>query len=93
MKEPFGLVSERLNRSAGRRRKYLVGVLTVSGRGWRGVTRGCTVRTTVRDPTHSRAPDLVKRNFTAERPGQLHVADFTYVPLDGGGLGVHRVLH
>lgn len=29
----------------------------------------------------------MKRNFTAERPGQLHVADFTYVPLDGKGFG------
>ena len=55
--------------------------------GWRGVTRARTVRTTVADPAHSRAPDLVKRNFTAQRPGQLHVADFTYVPLDGGGFG------
>ncbi len=55
--------------------------------GWRGVTRARTVRTTTPDPGHSRAPDLVKRNFTAERPGQLHVADFTYVPLDGGGFG------
>ena len=34
-----------------------------------------------------RAPELVKRNFTAGRPGQLHVADSTYVPLDGGGFG------
>jgi transposase InsO family protein len=55
--------------------------------GWRGVTRARTTRTTVPDPAHSRAPDLVNRNFTAERPGQLHVADFTYVPLDGGGFG------
>jgi putative transposase len=55
--------------------------------GWRGITRARTVRTTVADPAHSRAPDLVRRNFTAERPGQLHVADFTYVPLDGGGFG------
>jgi putative transposase len=55
--------------------------------GWRGVTRARTVRTTVPDPAHSRAPDLVKRNFTASRPGQLHVADFTYVPLHGGGFG------
>ena len=45
------------------------------------------MRTTTADPAHSRAPDLVKRDFTAERPGQLHVADFTYVPLDGGGFG------
>ena len=55
--------------------------------GWRGVTRGRQVRTTIPDPANSRAPDLVKRNFTAPRPGQLHVADFTYVPLDGGGFG------
>ena len=54
---------------------------------WRGVTRARTVRTTIPDPAHTRAPDLVQRNFTAERPGQLHVADFTYVPLDGGGFG------
>ncbi len=31
-----------------------------------------------------RAPDLVKRNFKASRPGQLHVADFTYVPMVSG---------
>lgn len=55
--------------------------------GWRGVTRARTTRTTVPDPAHTRAPDLVKRNFKAARPGQLHVADFTYVPLHGGGFG------
>jgi putative transposase len=52
--------------------------------GWRGVTRGRRVRTTVPDPAASRAPDLVRRQFKASRPGQLHVADFTYVPLAGG---------
>jgi len=55
--------------------------------GWRGVTRARTVRTTIPDPAHTRAPDLVHRNFKADRPGQLHVADFTYVPLDGAGFG------
>src|SRR5260221_8209127 len=55
--------------------------------GWRGVTRARTVRTTIPDPAHTRAPDLVQRNFKAGRPGQLHVADFTYVPLHGGGFG------
>ena len=44
-------------------------------------------RTTVPDPAHSRAPDPVKRNFKAGRPRQLHVADFTYVPLGDGGFG------
>ena len=52
--------------------------------GWRGVTRGRRVRTTVPDPAASRAPDLVRRRFKASGPGQLHVADFTYVPLTGG---------
>jgi putative transposase len=55
--------------------------------GWRGVTRARKVRTTIPDPAHMRAPDLVKRNFKASRPGQLHVADFTYVPFHGGGFG------
>jgi putative transposase len=59
--------------------------------GWRGVTRARTTRTTVPDPAHTRAPDLVKRNFKASRPGQLHVADFTYVPMDGGGFGYAAV--
>jgi transposase InsO family protein len=52
--------------------------------GWRGVTRGRRVRTTVADPGAARAPDLVRRQFKASRPGQLHVADFTYVPLVTG---------
>lgn len=52
--------------------------------GWRGVTRGRRVRTTVPDPAAARAPDLVRRQFKASRPGQLHVADFTYVPLASG---------
>jgi putative transposase len=52
--------------------------------GWRGAIRGRRVRTTVPDPAAARAPDLVRRQFRASRPGQLHVADFTCVPLSGG---------
>ena len=52
--------------------------------GWHGRTRGRRVRTTIPDPAASRAPDLVNRQFRAQRPGQLHVADFTYVPLVTG---------
>lgn len=47
--------------------------------GIRGVTRSRKVFTTRPDPAHPRAPDLVKRNFTATRPNQLWVTDFTYV--------------
>jgi putative transposase len=39
------------------------------------------VRTTVADPAAERAPDLVKRCFTAARPDQLWVAEVTYVPM------------
>jgi putative transposase len=56
----------------------------MAAHGWRGVTRARTVRTTVADPAASRAPDLVRRQFTAAAPGKLHVADFTYVPMVSG---------
>lgn len=48
--------------------------------GLQGVVRGRSVRTTVPDSTAAeRADDLVERQFKAERPNQLWVADFTYV--------------
>jgi transposase InsO family protein len=50
-------------------------------KGWRGATRARKVRTTIADPAAERAPDLVKRQFTAACPDQLWVADFTYVPM------------
>ena len=56
--------------------------------GWRGNVRGPRkIRTTVPGPADPRAPDLVNRDFAAQRPGQLLVCDFTYVPLAGGGFG------
>jgi hypothetical protein len=55
--------------------------------GWRGITRARTVRTTVADPAAARASDLVNRCFTTDRPDALWVADFTYVPMAGGGFG------
>ena len=45
--------------------------------GIRGVTRSKTTITTRSDKSSSRAPDLVKRQFRAERPNQLWVCDFT----------------
>jgi putative transposase len=52
--------------------------------GWRGASRAKKIRTTTRDPAASRAPDLVNRHFHAERPDELWVADFTYVPMEIG---------
>jgi putative transposase len=41
--------------------------------------RGKPWRTTISDPAATRAPDLVDRDFTASRPDELWVADFTYL--------------
>ena len=46
--------------------------------GIRGASRAKKRFTTKSDASHVRAPDLVKRNFTAARPDALWVADFTY---------------
>ena len=42
------------------------------------------VFTTISDPDAVRAPDLVNRNFTANRPNALWVTDLTYVPTRTG---------
>jgi len=47
--------------------------------GVKGVVRDKKRITTTSDSEQKRAPDLVKRKFTATRPNQLWVADFTYV--------------
>ena len=47
--------------------------------GIRGATRSKMTITTRPDKSSTRAPDLVKRRFRAERPNQLWVCDFTYV--------------
>jgi transposase InsO family protein len=48
--------------------------------GLRGAVRGRAWKTTTQgDPTAARPGDLVVRQFTATRPNQLWVADFTYV--------------
>ena len=41
--------------------------------------RGRPWRTTKPDPDAQRRPDLVERDFTASRPGELWVADYTHV--------------
>jgi putative transposase len=47
--------------------------------GLQGVRRGKSVRTTVPDPKAACPLDRVNRQFKAQRPNQLWVADFTYV--------------
>jgi putative transposase len=52
--------------------------------GLRGVRRDKGFVTTKADPAAARPPDLVKRDFTASRPNELWVVDFTYVPTWSG---------
>jgi len=52
----------------------------------RGVSRRPWTRTTVRDAEGRPAPDLVRRQFRADGPNQLWVADITYIPTWAGFL-------
>ncbi len=45
----------------------------------KGVVRGSRCRTTITDPAAARPLDQVNRQFHADRPNQLWIADFTYV--------------
>ena len=59
--------------------------------GIRGVTRRrWKTSTTRRDAKARAAPDLVNRDFSAEGPDQLWVADITYVPTWARWLAVPR---
>ena len=49
-----------------------------------GVRRGKKFITTRPDPSAARAPDLVKREFSASAPNRLWVTDLTYVPTWSG---------
>jgi putative transposase len=60
--------------------------------GLQGVSRRKSVRTTVREPGAQRAPDLVNRDFSADRPNRLWVADITYIHTWAGFLYLAVVL-
>ncbi|WP_344016358.1 IS3 family transposase, partial [Kitasatospora atroaurantiaca] len=60
--------------------------------GLAGAVRGRTTRTTVADPAAEPPGDLVDRDFTASRPNQLWVTDFTYVATWAGFVYVAFVL-
>jgi putative transposase len=61
-------------------------------RGLRGAIRGKVVRTTISDAKAPCPLDLVNRQFTAQRPNQLWVSDFTYVSTWQGWLYVAFVI-
>ncbi len=57
-----------------------------------GASRRKSFKTTIRDRDARPAPDLVNRQFRAQAPDQLWVADITYVPTSAGFLFVAIVL-
>ena len=60
--------------------------------GLRGVRRGKVVRTTFGDTAAPCPLDRVNRQFKADRPNQLWVSDFTYVPTWAGFVYVAFVI-
>jgi putative transposase len=70
-------------------RKRVARLMSVAGLA--GVSRRKFVHTTVKG-SGRQAPDLVDRNFTAERPNLLWVADITYIPTSAGFLYLAVVL-
>jgi len=60
--------------------------------GLQGARRGKVKRTTISDPAHTRAKDLVRRNFAPLAPNRLWVADFTYVSTLAGWVYVAFVI-
>jgi putative transposase len=58
----------------------------------RGVSRRKRPSTTIQEEGARPALDLVERDFSAEKPAQLWVADITYVPTDRGYLYLSVVL-
>jgi putative transposase len=62
------------------------------GLGLQGVVRGRKCRTTISDDSAERPLDRVNRQFAANRPNQLWVADFTYVATWSGFVYVAFVI-
>ncbi|GJF32536.1 hypothetical protein KNE206_52360 [Kitasatospora sp. NE20-6] len=60
--------------------------------GIEGVIRGRRRRTTIPEPAAPRPPDLVNRQFTAERPNRLWLADLSYIRTWTGWVYVAFVL-
>jgi len=64
----------------------------MKAQGLQGVSRRRGIRTTRRSTDAAPAPDLVRREFHADGPDQLWVADITYVPTWSGFLYLAVVL-
>ena len=79
-------IREDLREEAGERvgRERVARLMRESG--LRGVHRRRFMTTTQRDKRERPAPDRVERQFAAERPDELYVADITHIPTWAGFL-------
>lgn len=61
--------------------------------GLAGIRLRRRVRTTVPEPSDTKAPDLLQRDFTAAAPNRRYVGDITYLPIaDGTNLYLATVI-
>lgn len=81
--ENYGVYGVRKMHALMRRHGWVIGrdqtARLMRSVGLRGIRRSKRAFTTRPDPAALRPADLVKRQFTAEAPGRLWVADITYV--------------
>lgn len=71
-------------REAGHRVNHKRVARIMRGIGLSGLRLRRRHRTTIGDPSASKAPDLIERDFTAKTPNTRYVGDITYLPLEDG---------
>ena len=81
------------NTPAGERVNHKRVARVMRAEGIRGYVKRRRVRTTIPEPSGQKHPDLLQRDFTAERPNRRYVGDITYLPLaDGTNLYLATVI-
>lgn len=81
------------NTPAGERVNHKRVARVMRAEGIRGYVKRRQVRTTIPEPSGQKYPDLLQRDFTAERPNRRYVGDITYLPLaDGTNLYLATVI-
>ena len=79
--------------AAGERVNHKRVARVMRAEGIRGYMKKRRVRTTIPEPSGQKYPDLLKRDFTAERPNERYVGDITYLPIaDGTNLYLATVI-
>ncbi|MEV7296663.1 IS3 family transposase [Streptomyces microflavus] len=77
-------ITAELRETSGEALNHKRVALIMRASGIEGVRLRRRHRTTVPDPAAAKAPDLIGRDFTADKPNTKYVGDITYLPIDGG---------